>query len=188
MRIKLKILYIHGAFSAFNRESLKVQNLEKEFEVVGFNYSMEQTFPYNRAVMTKFCVENEIDCVVGTSLGGLYATEVGRMAAIPSVLINPCLEPFMSLSTIVGTTSNYATGKEESFTQELVNTFPKKVAATPRSLVFVGMNDVLIDHKRTIELSADSAGVVRDYEADHYWDDFEQNKLIRDHISKFRRK
>ncbi|ELP5898596.1 hypothetical protein QTV49_000470 [Vibrio vulnificus] len=184
----MKLLYIHGAFSAFNRGSLKVQNLEKEFEVVGFSYSMEQTFPYNRAVMTKFCVENEIDCVVGTSLGGLYAVEVGRMAGIPSVSINPCLEPYMSLSTIVGTTSNYVTGKEETLTKELVATFPKKVSPTPLSLVFVGMGDTLIDHRRTVELSANSAGVVRDYEADHYWDDFEKNKLIRDHVAKFRRK
>ena len=102
--------------------------------------------------MTKFCVENEIDGVVGTSLGGLYAAEVGRMAGIPSVSINPCLEPYMSLSTIVGTTSNYATGKEETLTQELVTTFPKKVSPTPLSLVFVGMEDVEIVSMTEAEL------------------------------------
>ena len=183
----MKLLYIHGAFSAFKRESLKVKNLEKEFEVVGFDYSMEQSFTHNSASLIGFCIDNDIDGVIGTSLGGLYAAEIGNATYIPSVLINPCLEPYMSLSTIIGTTSNFATGKEEVFTQELVNTFPKKVVVSPRTLVFVGMGDELIDHNRTIELSAESAGVIRDYEADHYWDDFEQNKLIREHIIKFRR-
>ena len=41
----MKLLYIHGAFSAFKRESLKVKNLEKEFEVVGFDYSPELLLP-----------------------------------------------------------------------------------------------------------------------------------------------
>lgn len=183
----MRILYIHGAFSAFRRDSSKVQNLEKEFEVIGFNYSMECSFSENKAAISEFCVENKVDGIVGASLGGLYAAEVGKELSIPAILINPCVEPVMSLSTIVGTTSNYATGKDETLTQEQVNTYPKKTAITPLCLVFVGMMDTLIDPVRTSELSAGSYGVVYGHEADHYWDDFEQNKLIKEYLNEFER-
>ncbi|MCY9865087.1 hypothetical protein OTK49_21445 [Vibrio coralliirubri] len=178
----MKILYIHGAFSAFKPDSEKVKNLQKVFEVVGVSYSMETPYPENKAMLVQFCRDNGIDAVVGTSLGGLYAAEVSAELSIPAILINPCVEPVMSLSTIVGTMTNFATGKPETLTQEIVNTFPDTATMTQLCLVFVGMKDELINPSKTIFMCCHKATVVANHNADHYWDDFERNERILIHL------
>jgi len=173
-----KALYIHGAFSAFKPDSQKVLNLSKEFEVVGFNYSMEDTFEHNRLLLCEFAKDQGVDFVVGTSLGGLYAAEVSKELSLPSVLINPCVEPQMSLGTIVGTMTNFTTGKDETLTQELVDGFPVKAEIGRLSLVFVGLQDTLINAQRTYDMYSEVTSVMVDPSEDHYWEDFEANRLI----------
>ncbi|CAH7418528.1 hypothetical protein VCHA53O466_50352 [Vibrio chagasii] len=177
-----KTMYIHGAFSAFKPDSQKVLNLKKAFDVVGCSYSMEDDFNHNREILIQFARDNNVDFIVGTSLGGLYASEVGNELSLPSVLINPCVEPVMSLSTIIGEMTNFATGKKEILTQELVNTFPIKAKLTRRSLVFVGLQDELIDAQRTYDMYSEKTSVLLNYEEDHYWEDFEFNEGIVKHF------
>ena len=43
-----------------------------------------------------------IDLLVGSSLGGFYATWINSKIYIPSVLINPAVAPFASLSNLKG--------------------------------------------------------------------------------------
>lgn len=181
----MKLLYIHGAFSAFKPDSEKVKNLQKVFDVVGHNYSMETPYPENKALLAQFCRDNDIDAVVGTSLGGLYAAEISAELSIPAILINPCVEPVMSLSTIVGTMTNYATGKPETLTQEIVNTFPVKANINDLCLVFVGLKDDLIDPYKTIDMYSLKAKVLGSPDADHYWEDFERNNKIKKHLEQF---
>lgn len=178
----MKLLYIHGAFSAFKPDSQKVLNLQKDFEVVGTSYSMETPYPENKAMLIQFCRDNGIGAVVGTSLGGLYAAEISAELSIPAILINPCVEPVMSLSTIVGTMTNYTTGKEETLTQEIVNTFPDTATMTKLCLVFVGMKDELISPSKTIFMCCNKATVVANHSANHYWDDFDRNARIQIHL------
>lgn len=173
-----KILYVHGAFSAFKQESPKVKALSKNFEVFGINYSMENTFFYNLKIIESFCFENEIDFIVGTSLGGLFATEVGSILNIPSVLINPCVEPIMSLSTIIGEQKNYTTGLNETLTKELVETYPDLATVSVDTLIFLGMKDDLIDSMKTKELFEDKATIFTDEKEDHYWETFNENEII----------
>lgn len=173
-----KALYIHGAFSAFKPESAKVLNLSKEYEVVGFTYDIEKEFLYNLKEMETFCFENDVDFIVGTSLGGLYAAEIGYRLNIPSVLINPCVEPQMSLSKIVGKQKNFTTGKTEELTKEVVDTYPNMAKLTRDSIVFLGMKDDLIDSEKTIKLYQGTSKIVRNEEEDHYWEFFEENEKI----------
>lgn len=179
-----KVCYIHGAFSAYKPESEKVLGLKESFDVVGISYSMEKTFKENLMMLINFCEEESVDFVVGTSLGGLYAAEINDMTGLPAILINPCVEPQMSLSTIVGKQKNFTTGEDEDFTKELVKTYPNLAAISKGCLVFVGMKDDLIDSLKTEKLFKHAATVIKNEDADHYWEFFKENALIESHVNK----
>ncbi|MEZ9709223.1 hypothetical protein AB4254_11140 [Vibrio breoganii] len=48
------------------------------------------------------------------SLDGLYAAEVSRSFAMPSILIYPCVEPIKSLTTLTGVATNFSAGGRRS--------------------------------------------------------------------------
>lgn len=174
-----KCAYIHGAFSAFKPNSEKVKGLKKEYEVVGISYSMENRFEDNLNMLVDFCKKENVDFVVGTSLGGLYSAEINKILDIPAVLINPCIEPVMSLSKIVGTQKNFTTGQDEVFTQELADEYPKLSHFSRNMLICLGMKDELIDSNRTLEIAREhTEWFVIDDNEDHYWEFWEQNKVI----------
>ena len=174
-----KVMYIHGAFSAFKPNSEKVKGLSKNYNVVGLSYSMEKDFNENKKEIVDFCKKENVDFVVGTSLGGLYASVVSSELCIPAILINPCVEPVKSLSTIVGKQKNFTTGQDEEFTQELANSFPEKAPLNANMFVFVGLKDNLISPEITIKMADSSRSkIFVSKEDDHYWEFFEYNKLI----------
>lgn len=174
-----KILYIHGSFSAFKPNSEKVKALSKQFEVFGLSYSMETPFSQIVDMFVSFCRENKIEAVVGTSLGGLFAAEVGSLLSIPSMLINPSIEPLSTLPRIVGTQKNYTTDKMETFTQELAESYPENIKLTDRCIVAVGLKDTVINPLKTISLSEGVVhSIVVDENADHYWEFFEANEEL----------
>lgn len=180
-----KVCYIHGAFSAFSPESEKVQALQERFEVVGISYSVENTFDENLKLLTDFCDKEEVDFVVGTSLGGLYAAEINHKLGLPAIMINPCVEPQMSLSTIIGEHQNFATGKIEKLTESIVKTYPNLAAVSESCLIFVGLKDDLIDNTKTISMYNSTTKVIADEEADHYWQDFNKNEEIEKHVKRY---
>lgn len=178
-----KVLYIHGAFSAFQLDSEKVINLKKDFDVVGVSYSMEDSFSVTMEKLLKCCIDEKVDFVAGTSLGGMYAAELNKSHGFKAVLVNPCVEPQMSLSTIIGSQKNYATGLDEDFTRELVDTYPEKIEATASCLFFVGMKDDLIDPEKTISFYEKTTKVFSDSEQDHRWQDFDENEKIKEYFN-----
>lgn len=178
-----KVCYIHGAFSAYKPDSEKVKGLSEAFDVVGVNYSVETPFNENVEMMVEFCLNEKVDFVVGTSLGGLFASEINNRIGLPAVMINPCVEPVMSLSTIVGTQKNFTTGKDETLTMDLVKTYPSMAKVSDSCLIFIGMKDQLINSEKTELLYKDKAPVIRNEEEDHYWEFFKENEIIQKHLS-----
>ena len=179
-----KILYIHGAFSAFKPESFKVMNLSKRFNVHGVSYSMETDFPTNLHEFITYCIEHNIEAVVGTSLGGLYATEISKILNIPSILINPCIEAKRLLLTIVGNQINFTTGKNENFTSELANTYPELASLNENCFAFIGLKDTIINPESTISHCEDHFVKYFLANEDHYWEFFDFNDEIKKIINK----
>lgn len=179
-----KVLYIHGAFSAFKEDSEKVIGLKKDFKVIGVNYDMETSYLKNLEMMTSFCKDNSIDFVVGTSLGALYSCQISKALNIPAVMINPCIEPTMSLKKIIGKQKNFTTNKEETLTPEIVESYPNIADVTNKCLIFVGLKDDLIDAERTVELFNEKTNIVINKNEDHYWEFFFENKNIKDFLKK----
>jgi len=179
-----KVMYIHGAFSAFKPKSEKVIGLKKEFDVVGTSYSMEKTFDENLDELKDFCIKENVDVVIGTSLGGFYASWVAARLGLPSVGINPSIDPAGTIDRLIGSHTNYATGEIEHFTKELAKSFPLNNYINTYTLVCVGLKDDVIEPEKTIEYATSvGATVIIDDNEDHYWEFFEKNKEIKDFIS-----
>ena len=95
----LKILYLHGFKSTGN--ALKAQILKKKFENV-----LSPTLPVSPKQAIIFLEEilrqNEIDLIIGSSLGGFYAYILHKKHGSKVLLINPSMKPWETLASQVG--------------------------------------------------------------------------------------
>jgi predicted esterase YcpF (UPF0227 family) len=175
-----KVLYIHGAFSAFKPKSEKVLALKKSFNVFGASYSMETPFNQNLEDFQNFCILQNIEVIIGTSLGGLYASWISKRLGLPCVLINPCVDPAGTIHRLIGEHTNYTTGKLEKFTQSLADSFPSENHINDHSLVCVGLKDDVINPLKTIDIAKlAGAEIIINENEDHYWEFFDENKAIQ---------
>jgi len=86
----MKVLYIHGLHS--NPNPLKLSILEKlGLEVVSpfIDYEKEKVEVYKR--VRKIAQEDDIDLIIGSSLGGFIAYWLSRDIDKPALLFNPAL-------------------------------------------------------------------------------------------------
>lgn len=93
----MKVAYLHGFASYYDPQNPKVKALEILAAVSGpdidYYYGPESCIEH----ATEFCLKNEIDLVVGTSMGGWLASHVGTALGIPFVALNPARVPAVSL-------------------------------------------------------------------------------------------
>ena len=92
-----KILNIHGyRGNAENTACITLKN--HGHEVISPQIDYEARNP--KRILDNLIIifeENKPDYIVGTSLGGFFALLVANYADIPAVLINPCLNPPVTL-------------------------------------------------------------------------------------------
>jgi len=143
----MKIIYIHGFNSAGYGD--KINYLRKAF---GDENVITPTLPYNpeKAIkLLEYLVEKLKDddfYLVGTSLGGYYALYLTNKYNVPSIIINPSLEPYKSLESQVGVQKNYKTDEEYEFKKEYLD-YLKKIKFTKKDLekhkdkIFVYLNE-----------------------------------------------
>ena len=122
-------VYLHGFNSAYNPENPKVQALSTLGDVIGVNFNSFTTYQeifeqISREIYTQ--VQDRDNMVlVGTSLGGFWAAEMGRHFGVPSVIINPCYDPCDMLRKCVGyVMTNYITGEATVITNEIAESYP----------------------------------------------------------------
>ena len=152
----MKILYLHGLNSAFNPNNEKVLELEKIGEVIAFSYDSLSSPASIEKVISTFIVEADIEALAGTSYGGYWAMILGKKFKLPSIAINPAIEPKHALTRAViknkGIFVNYVTGACETMQVGVQWEF-KKVCADfePMPLIAVDLEDEVIDSHKTIE-------------------------------------
>lgn len=155
------VIYLHGFNSAFDPNSRKVQLLEQIGSVVGITYdttaSYDQIFKYLRKEIRELNLDLHETLIVGTSLGGFWAAEIGQNLNVPSVIINPCYDPTNMLSKYVGSNTNHITGEVKIFTLENLLSYNYYetydcVYGGYLSLVLLDMGDDVIDSYETKEL------------------------------------
>jgi len=158
IRSNLTFVYIHGFNSGFVPESDKIVTLSKLGRVVGVNYDSFATYEeIIRSLMWQlYRFGHEDDLVfVGTSLGAFYAAELGRRLDRPSIIINPCTQPYTMLGFALHIPmENFVTGEINSFTMESKSSYHRRDISPQndylyKPLLLVDADDELIDSTKT---------------------------------------
>lgn len=98
-------------------------------------------------------LQGERICVVGSSLGGFYATWAAEEFGCSAVLINPAVRPYDLLADYIGPQQNYITGEihliENSFADEL-RAIERKPSDLGQYWLLVQTGDETLDYRDAI--------------------------------------
>ena len=151
-----KILYLHGfASSADSTKALQLQ------EYINHNYSKTEIMIPN--------IENNIadaaqqinnlikdfspSALIGSSLGGFYATYFSKKYNLKCVGINPAVIPPAEMTEYLGENKNYSTGEKFIIDQAQLDLLEKmgretQVIKYPKNfMILLQSNDEMLDYK-----------------------------------------
>lgn len=112
------ILYIHGFASC--GDSNKTRLLKTHFKDV-----LSPDVPVNPdeaiSFLQKLIVDNDVSLIIGSSLGGYYASFLAEKFQIKTVLLNPSTQPFMTLAPYIGTNESFCSGEKFEWTRDHIH-------------------------------------------------------------------
>ncbi len=190
MEEQLKIIYLHGFNSSAESKKSKILNsfLERKelinLESPNLNASPSKAISQIEKIIKES--SNRI-CVIGSSLGGLYATFVADKFDLRSVTINPVVTNHISeMKDLVGSHKNFHTDEEYEFSMkdysDLQKLGLKELKKPLNHLCLIKMSDEVLDHNKTLEYFSKSY-VLSEKGGNHSYDDFfEKIPLILDYM------
>ncbi len=93
----MKILNIHG-YKGSSENSACLALKELGYDVISPQLDYDAESPENiLSLLSDVLSDSKPDVIVGTSLGGFFALLLSIESGLPSVLVNPCLMPFITL-------------------------------------------------------------------------------------------
>jgi len=102
-------------------------------------------------------------CLVGSSLGGFYATYLAEKHALKAVLINPAIDPHVGLRAYLGPQKNLHTGEPYELTtahlREWERLYVPRIDPS-RYLLIVETGDEVLDYRKAVERYAGAEQVV----------------------------
>jgi predicted esterase YcpF (UPF0227 family) len=141
--VDINILYIHGFGSRFDVNNEKVQELKNIGIVFGINIDYTKPFDYNMGAIMDVIIVEQIDMVVGTSMGGYMAAQSGSKCGVPFVAINPAVDPATTLQRYVGAGTDYS-GKKYTLDKSTVSEYTS-IDTDGCGLILLDMGDDVID-------------------------------------------
>ena len=153
------IVYLHGFNSS--PQSHKAQYLKRYLEArgKGDEFSCLQ-LPHLPDLAVKL-VEAELKRVqvkevtlIGSSLGGFYATWLAEKRALRGVLINPAIDPHVGLRAFLGPQQAYQGGKSYELTEEHLRQWEKLFVTQvhpARYLLLVETGDEVLDYRVAVK-------------------------------------
>ena len=152
------ILYLHGFRSS--PQSSKAQRLKARMAARGLGhlFRCEQLPPSPQAAIV--LVERQIAAaatpvtVVGSSLGGYYATHLAEKHGLKAVLVNPAVVAHLSLAEYVGPQTNLYTGETFEFRPEYIDELRAlevpRISRPQDFLLLVETGDELLDYRQAL--------------------------------------
>lgn len=148
------ILYLHGFASC--GDSTKTRLLKTYF---GEENVIAPDLPVDPEeairLIKRLIFEHNVDLLIGSSLGGFYATYFAELYGLKTVLINPSTQPFITLAPYVGTNHYWCSGEPFEFTREHLHRlfeFAVGQLKTPQNyLVLLQTGDELLDYTKAAE-------------------------------------
>ena len=157
MNQKTTLLYLHGFNSA--RASHKAQVLQAHMDGLGRGAEfIAPDLPHRPAqaiALLEFLIAQAPDkpTLVGSSLGGYYATYLAERHDLKAALINPAVAPYRLLAPLLGPQQNYYTGEAYDLTaQHLTELQALEVEAIHPEHYFllVQTGDELLDYRDAV--------------------------------------
>ena len=176
----MTLIYIHG----FNSSALshKAGLVRSRMEALGraAEYVCPE-LPHRPAeaiaVLERLVLKQPQDTtLIGSSLGGYYATWLVETHGVRAVLVNPAVRPYALLEGAVGSQRNLYTGARYEFTEEhLAELRALEVPRiTPeRYLLIVRTGDEVLDYRQAVARYA-QAGTIVEEGGDHGFGDFDR--------------
>jgi len=179
----LKILFLHG-FSSCGKgnKSKMLKAYFGESGVIALNLPYS---PYEAIEKLEKLIKSEkIDLLVGSSLGGFYATYLAEKHRLKAVLLNPSTQPWKTLSPYVGMQKRFCDSEPFKFKKSYLKEM-KKLKVLPnkgRYLVLLQSDDELLDYTKAQSLY-NIHHVVIEYGGNHRFENIDSYMSM---IRKFR--
>jgi predicted esterase YcpF (UPF0227 family) len=158
------IVYLHGFNSS--PESHKAKMLERYMAEHGLSgrYACPALPPLaSEAIAQAEPLMQKGVCLVGSSLGGFYATYLAEKHGAKAVLINPAIDPHVGLRAYLGPQKNLHTGEPYELTEAHLRDWQRLRVprVTPqRYLLLVETGDEVLDYRKAAERYAGCEQVV----------------------------
>ncbi|MDO6680914.1 MULTISPECIES: YqiA/YcfP family alpha/beta fold hydrolase [unclassified Oceanobacter] len=156
-------LYLHGFLSS--PQSLKAQETLAYFRQQGLEASLrlpELHFAPAEAIaqaadqLQQLQQRHEHVFVIGSSLGGFYATWLAQNYQIPAILVNPAVRPHQLFRHYLGPHQHYHSGETfevtESYLQQLVALEVTEIAYPEDMLLLLQTADETLDYRYAADL------------------------------------
>jgi len=151
------LIYIHGFNSS--PASAKAQLLKARLKALGRGAEFAApALPYSPAqaavLLDALMASHPGAALVGSSLGGFYATWLAEKHGVKAVLLNPVVLPYELLAPLVGIQKKFHTGEEYEFTTQHVaelRALEVERVTPARYLLIVAKGDEVLDYRRAVE-------------------------------------
>jgi uncharacterized protein len=175
------IIYVHGFNSS--PQSTKARQLKSRLETLSRGKEYWCPALPDRPALAMAMLESEIArhaagsiTLVGSSLGGFYATYLVEKYGVSAVLVNPAITPHEGLEAYLGPQNNLHSGQAYVLTREHLDELQALHVAEPRRLanyyVMVTTGDEVLDYRETINAFAGARQLVIEG-SDHGFAEFE---------------
>ena len=132
----MKILYLHGLESKVGGPKVEyLEMLGHEVDAPDMCWDYSGNFV---SIADHIAYEDNYDLIIGSSMGGYFAYELGKMFDIPVLLLNPALH--------------------SRSIEPHVEKVHEDMAADPLVFLGVGANDDVINYEKTLEILDNEAG------------------------------
>jgi predicted esterase YcpF (UPF0227 family) len=160
----VKILYLHGFRSS--PASYKARIVEQRMAVLGHVADLIcpqlPASPQAALVLALSLVKdvpaNEL-AVIGSSLGGFYATFIAEQLGCRAVLVNPSVDPLKNLAQAVGVTTAWHSNEPFEFRQEYIAELAAlqvaRITDPARYFLLAATGDEVLDYR---DMTAHYAG------------------------------
>ena len=153
------IIYLHGFCSSPRSEKARRLAQRMKERALGDRFWCEQlpvgpcrAIEFVEGVLAK-CPE--VSALVGSSLGGYYATYLAEKHDLRAVLLNPAAFAYRSLAQAVGPQRNLYTGEPFEFTErhlaELAELEVPRLVRPERFWLLVETGDAVLDYREAVE-------------------------------------
>ncbi|BCD62546.1 hypothetical protein NitYY0826_C1424 [Nitratiruptor sp. YY08-26] len=160
------LLYIHGFKSCgWGNKSKLLQEFFGDVEAPDLAISPKKAI----SQLEKVIAQKNIDLLVGSSLGGYYATYLAQKYSIKAVLINPSTRPYHSLKPYVGLQKRFCDEMEFVWKQEYLRElleFDTKNLQKHLFLVLLQTGDEVLDYTEAVKKYANQRRIV-EYGGNH---------------------